>query len=389
MNEATKSSGDHSRGKQKRALLAASLFVIVAGAIAGAVLMPGEMERRAKQPPEASHSPFHRARPVAATPKTPFLRGVCWEGARQIDSTDLDPLARIRANWISQTPFGWMLDASAPDIRTSYDRPHPWGAFWGESDDGIAATTRWAHQRGIRVLMKPHLWARRAWSGTIAMRSEADWAKWFAAYREFILHYADLAQRTGADALAIGTELGGTTTRERDWRALIAEVRRHFRGPLVYCANWSEDLHYTQFWDALDWIGVQAYYPLSEKRAPAIEELEDGWADPLADLDAMSKMWQRPVVMTEVGYRAIDTAASKPWKTDLAGSPSMETQARCYEALFRSLPAHPSIHGVFIWKWHPDGPRAGEPEETEYSPQGKPAEQVLARNYAEIERSGI
>ena len=388
MNEIGKESGDHSRRRRHRALLAASLLIIGAGVAAGAILMPQEMARRATQPPEPSHSPFHRL-PAHPAPHQPFLRGVCWEGAGKIDSTDLDPLARVRANWISQTPFGWQRDPAAPEIRGSYDRPHRWGGFWGESDEGIVATTRWAHARGIHVLLKPHIWTRGAWSGTIAMKTEQDWATWFAAYREFILHYADLAERCGVEALAVGTELGGTTKREHEWRALIAEVRNHYRGRLVYCANWAEDLHQTEFWDALDWIGVQAYYPLSKRLSPTVEELVDGWSGPLADLDQLSKIWGKPVVLTEVGYRCVDTAASKPWEWDLPGSQSLETQARCYEALFRALPEHPLVNGVFIWKWYPNYARAGGPEDTEYSPQRKPAEQVLAKAFAEIERRGI
>src|SRR2546427_1373776 len=130
MNEAEKQSGDHSRRRRHRALLAASLLVIAVGVAAGAILMPQEMARRATRAPEPSHSHFHRRAPVPEARRTPFMRGICWEGAGKIDSTDLDPLTRIRANWISQTPFGWMLDASAPDIRTSYDRPRPWSGFW-------------------------------------------------------------------------------------------------------------------------------------------------------------------------------------------------------------------------------------------------------------------
>jgi len=367
----------------------AALAVTLASAVAGAILMPQEMERRAKAPPEPSHSPFHRRAPVAAAPHAPFLRGVCWEGAGEIDSTDLDPLLRIRANWISQTPFGWQRDFHAPEIRVAYGRPHRWGSYWGESDDGIAETTHWAHTRGIKVLLKPHIWTRGGWSGSIAMKNEQDWAAWFSDYRDFILHYADLAERTGADALAIGTELGGTTTREREWRAVIAEIRRHYRGPLVYCANWAEDLHQTEFWDALDWIGVQAYYPLSKDRAPTTEQLVRGWSGPLSDLDQLSKIWAKPVVLTEVGYRSMDTAASKPWEWDSPGNLSVETQARCYESLFQVLPEHPSVHGVFIWKWHPDYARAGGVLDKEYSPQRKPAEQVIARGYATIEERGL
>jgi hypothetical protein len=377
----------------------AALLITLLGAVAGAILVPQELARRDAQP-VPTHSPMHRKAPRggamgagAQAKQLPFARGVCWEAAGAIDSTDLDPLLRIRANWISQTPFGWQPGLDTPEVRSSYGASGDGAAhhhgFWGETDEGIVATTRWAHARGIRVLLKPHIWTRSGWSGSIAMKNEADWAQWFTQYRAFILHYADLAEQSGAEALAVGTELGGTTKREREWRSIIADVRRHYRGTLVYCANWAEDLHHTQFWDALDWIGVQAYYPLSDQPAPTTEMLVRAWNGPLADLETIARIWGKPVVLTEVGYHSLNTAASRPWEWDLPGSLSMETQARCYEALFQAVSDHPVVHGVFIWKWHPDYARAGGPGDTEYSPQRKPAEAVLARGYATIEKQGI
>jgi hypothetical protein len=380
VNEITKQGDDHSRRKRSLVLLVVALLIILGGAIAGAIIIP-------KLPPR-DPSEGHSRRRAVLTPaqKLPFLRGICWEASGEIDSTALDALVRIRAGWISQTPFGWQRQLDAPEIRVSYAAPHHGRGYWGESDEGIEATTRWAHARGIKVLIKPHIWTRGGWSGTIAMKSGEDWAKWFAEYREFILHYADLAERCGAEALAVGTELGGTTKHEREWRSIIGDVRRRYHGSLVYCANWAEDLHHTEFWDALDWIGVQAYYPLSDRRAPETQELAAAWQKPLSDLQMISKIWGKPVVLTEVGYHSLDTAASKPWEWDLPGDLSLETQARCYEALFRALPDHPEVRGVFIWKWHPDYSRAGGLEDTEYTPERKPAEAVLARAFTEIER---
>ena len=390
MNENTEQGAEHSRRGRSLALLAVALLIVLLGAIAGAVIIP----KLPPQDPSEGHSGRRRAgaASAAAARPFPFVRGVCWEAAGEIDSTDLDPVVRIRANWISQTPFGWQRGLDSPEIRGSYGAPgapHGWHGYWGESDDGVAATTRWAHARGIHVLLKPHIWTRRGWSGSIAMKSDADWAKWFADYREFILHYADLAEQSGAEALAVGTELGGTTKHEREWRSIIAGVRRRYHGSLVYCANWAEDLHHTQFWDALDWIGVQAYYPLSDQREPTTEALVRGWRGPLADLETIARIWGKPIVLTEVGYHSLDTAASRPWEWDLPGNLSMDTQARCYEALFRAVADNPAVHGVFIWKWRPDYARAGGPGDTEYSPQRKPAEAVLARGYAAIERRGI
>ena len=313
-----------------------------------------------------------------------FQRGVCWVAGRTVGAEDFEPLARVHASWISQTPFGWQREAGDTVIELATSNH----VLWGESDEGLIETTRLAHARGIKVLLKPHLWLHHGWPGEIAMAREEDWRAWFASYRRFILHYADLAERAGIEALAVGTELGGTTRREANWRALIADVRARYKGKLTYCANWSEDVSHVAFWDALDWIGVQAYFPLADRPAPTLEDLLAGWKTPIATLKAISVRTKRPVLFTEVGYHALDTAASRPWEWDLDGRSSEETQARCYEALFRVAAANPWIRGIYIWKWFPHHDRMGGRHRADYTPQGKPAERVLEREYARIGRSG-
>lgn len=312
------------------------------------------------------------------------MRGVCWVAGGRIGPAHLDPLLRDHVSWISQTPFGWQRRLDEPAIRLSTGS----FGFWGESDAGLIETTRLAHARGIRVLLKPHVWTHAGWVGAIAMKSEADWAKWFQGYETFILHYADLAERNGIEALAIGTELEGTTRREREWRAVIARVRARYHGALVYCANWSGEVDRIRFWDALDWIGVQAYYPLSDRVDPSVEVLCAGWRGPLARLEALSRRLGKPVVLTEAGYHSLDTAASRPWEWDLRGNPSPGTQARCYESLLRCARANAWIRGIFFWKWFPDMARSDPARNTGYTPQNKPAEGVMARQYGAIERSG-
>src|SRR4029079_8696603 len=144
----------------------------------------------------------------------------------------------------------------APEIRFGPD-----DGMWGETDAGLARTAAWARVLGIRTLLKPHLWVRRgAWQGDLAMKSEADWARWFVAYEAFILHHARLAEAHHMEALAVGTELVKASERTADWRRIIARVRSVYHGKLTYCANWNEEADRIAFWNDLDFIGVQAYY---------------------------------------------------------------------------------------------------------------------------------
>ena len=61
--------------------------------------------------------------------------------------------------------------------------------------------------------------------------------------------------------------------------------------------------------------------------------------------------------------------------------PNPRLQAAAYEALFRVWWDEPWFAGGFVWKWYARRP-AGEWIATDYSPQGKLAESVLATWYS-------
>jgi len=309
-------------------------------------------------------------------------RGVCFVAGPRIGTEAFDPLVASGVTWISQTPFGWQEHAHDPDFRIVT------GGFvyWGERDSGLIETARMAHERGIRVLLKPHLWLRDRsagqWTGSIAMESEDDWQRWFARYEEFIVHYAGLAEAGGMDALCIGTELEGTTGREADWRRVIAAVRRVYHGRITYAANWSGEFERVAFWDALDWIGVQAYFPLSSQAEASVDELVAGWQPHVMKIAAVQRRFGKPVVFTEVGYKASDRATVEPWlwRTDDRYNP--QEQARAYEATFRVFWPRPWFAGMYWWKWFPGDHPEQDGHDNRFSPQGKPARAVLAKWYS-------
>jgi hypothetical protein len=281
-------------------------------------------------------------------------------------------LARIKAlgaNSVTLVPYGFTRAPAEPAVRwTGSD----------ETDDRVARTIREARRLGLSTVLKPQLWAHGIWTGDIAFSDEAAFRQWMASYRVFILHHARLAELEHADLLVIGTELGGLTGRQAEWRALIRDVRRAFSGPLTYAANWGEEVERLAFWDDLDYLGVNFYYPLvsapgEEPRAgsPRLKELE-------RILAALSRRHGKRVLFTEVGYAASAAAALEPWKEDNAAlDPAM--QARCYEVVFRSFYRRPWLAGLSWWKWpSPGRGSAGDPS---FSPLGKPALAVLERWY--------
>src|SRR5262249_2955450 len=148
----------------------------------------------------------------------------------------------------------------------------------------------------------------------------------------------------------------------KEWRALIARVRGVYHGELTYCANWNGEPERIAFWDALDFIGVQAYYPLSPKASPDRSEVAAGWAPVSASLEALSRKTGKRVVFTELGFRSCLYALKEPWKWEADGDVDMEIQKAAYEATFATFWSEAWFGGAFVWKWHPrpDGPMRGD-----------------------------
>lgn len=308
-------------------------------------------------------------------------RGVCWVGGRQIvTEKEFESLVKNNVNWISQTPFAWQRSSSDPEIRMNTNSDRVW---WGESDLGIAETTQLAEKLKIKTLLKPHLWIRDSWPGDVKMESEEKWKEWFANYKAFIIHYAKLAEANQIKILCIGTELSHATAREAEWRNLIREIRKIYSGKLTYAANFHDEFENIKFWDALDFIGVQAYFPLSHKNNPTTQELMANWVQHLNSVERIHEKYDKPVLFTEIGYRSTNDAAIEPWKwpqENKEAVSSAETQAKCYEAFFKTAWKKPWLVGAYFWKWYPHG--SNRLLEVDFTPQGKQAEKILMDNFS-------
>lgn len=281
-----------------------------------------------------------------------------------------EELARIHAlgaNAIAVVPYAFTRAPRTTTISFNTD----------ESDARVIRTLETARQLGLHTMLKPQLWSGAGFTGSITFASEAEFERWFALYRRWLLHYARLAELYHVDLLVIGTELGGLTQHEAAWRALIADLRRIYSGPLTYAAHWGPEFETLPFWDALDYLGVNMYYPLADSGefprpdSPRVAALVE-------KLAALSRNYQKPVLFTEVGYPATAAAASRPWEEDNAAL-DLEMQRRCYATVFEAFYSQPWFAGLYWWKWPSHG--GGNRFDPSYNPIGKPAAEVLARWY--------
>jgi hypothetical protein len=313
-----------------------------------------------------------------------FRRGVSWwmsEGRDDSGAASFRRLASLGVTWVSIHTWD--------PLQQGLDEPvlAPPGRHFGFRD--LGALVRAAHAAGLRVMVKPHLEMRRfeAQSAAgehlqhnrIAMRSEEDWRTWFSSYAAYILPYAREARAAGADLFCVGREMDSTVVRrEADWRALVARVRSEFPGPLTYSANF-DTWEGVGLWDALDFIGVSAYFPLSGRKDPTPADLEAGWDRALAPLERASRRWGRPVLLTEAGFPSIPAAARAPWREERTAA-DVWLQARCYEATLRAVSRRPWIEGAFFWLWERTSPPPFR--DPSHAIVGKPAAFTLARWYA-------
>jgi hypothetical protein len=172
-----------------------------------------------------------------------------------------------------------------------------------------------------------------------------------------MIHYAYLAEKTKAELLCIGTELRSALKQQPNkWMQLLKEIKTIYKGKITYAANWDDSLDFPAFWTALDYIGIQAYFPLTENKNPSLDDIKKGWVPHIKKLKTISEKYNKPILFTEIGYRDDLSATVKPWEWEgffkrLYKKKSDKTQQLAYQALFEELWHKPWFSGVFPWEW--------------------------------------
>ena len=191
-------------------------------------------------------------------------------------------------------------------------------------------------------------------------------------------HYADLARQGGATMLVIGTELktmSGSAYTSR-WKQIVASVRRRFSGRLTYAANWNE-YQQVRFWGDLDYIGIDAYFPLSGSGSPTAASLLAAWTSRgyVGALAGASRAFGKQVLFTEIGYRSIAGSTAQPNLWNSGGIYDMNEEANAYEAAFQAFSGRSWFAGMYWWSWPATLPANGW--NGDYTPADKPAESVM------------
>jgi ppGpp synthetase/RelA/SpoT-type nucleotidyltranferase len=314
-----------------------------------------------------------------ASQMTHKFNGVSFVASRnEVTQEHVDHVLAVNANHTAVMPFGFIRDIKSPDIIHNTD--HQW---FGETKAGAKQYIEQLHKNGVQVMVKPQIWiSRGVFTGTLKMDSEENWIALEKSYDDFILTYAELAEEMNAELLCIGTELEQfVKLRPEYWKSLIIKIRKVYNGKLTYAANWDEYPR-TTFWEDLDFIGIDAYFPLSEEKTPSLEQLKKGWKPWKTKIASLSKEKNKPVIFTEFGYRSMDFTAKKPWLVDRNDeNVNLEAQVNATKAIFSEFWSEDWFAGGYVWKWFINHEKSGGVEDNRFTPQNKPAQKIIAEFY--------
>jgi len=247
------------------------------------------------------------------------------------------------------------------------------------NDQSIRHVIAYAKNLGRKIMLKPHVDCKIGWRGEIVPDS---FGEWFRSYKQFITHYAKIAESLACEQFCVGTELEGTTLdHESDWRTIIDSVRVLFHGVITYAANWDKYRDYVPFWDYVDIVGIDAFFPLTNSNNPTLNDLINSWNSRwVAEIEDFQDNIKKPILFTEIGYRSLDGANTQPWNWQITGTVDTAEQRDCYQAAFDALMDKPWFRGFFWWNWTTD-PNQGGPTDENYTPHNKPAERILKQWY--------
>ncbi len=374
--------------------------------------VPGGRQPSSRPPKVATPNPLPPTHPLGTPTGTPqvapsphpalpyrdanFLRGINYisystngDGYTKYDQIASN-IAPSGANWVAIVPSCYQDTNTSTTISCDAAVNDSGGNGYTPTDADVTLAITRAHAAGLKVMLKPQIEVRNGYRGQIGFGtgagSEANWAAWFNNYRAAVIgRYAPIAQNFNVEAFVVGTELTDTNTdpacdpgisaqRGANWTAVVTFLRTlyshkdgsgHELTKIMYAANWGTydcaEVKSVNWWGSLDYIGVDAYYPLivapngtfDPTIAPPFADLVAGWTDdnapvnvgnggiaPTTSLAAISAAnGNKKVLLTEVGYQSMHGTTQQPYGIYVSPDPpfSFGEQALAFRATFEAL----------------------------------------------------
>ena len=301
-----------------------------------------------------------------------------WAGVEFLPSTDPTwqawmPLAiqnvqGLFANWLVLSP-SWTISRTNPFVFS----PVP-GAdtLWADSQNSISRAR--AANMNVALFPAPNFPTGAAKWWASAPRSADWWEAWFSRYAAFADYNADLAAKSGAQALILGGEWitpalpGGSLSDGSSsgvpadaptrWSVLLADVRQRFSGQVLWAAAYPGGLQSVpDFAAKLDGVYLLWVAPVN---ASSVDEMKTAAGQLLDnDIQPFQTALGKPVIVAAAYPSTNDAAsASLPLSTifqpgNSQGMVNLQAQADIYEALMLAVNQRAWIGGFVSRGFYP------------------------------------
>lgn len=288
----------------------------------------------------------------------------------------LSLLTKTNTEWVAIC-FSWVQSSTtSSDIHLD--------ATGSPTPESVEHAINVAHSLGLKVMLKPMVEAQEreellsypVWRGEIQPSDE-----WFSSYSSFINYFAEFAEKNDVEMFCVGCEYKATTGETEQWRNVIQGIRERYSGPITYAADWT-NYQNIEWWDAVDYVGIDAYFPLTIFNSnPTFEQLKNAWENHANEIEEWLSNVNKQVIFTEIGYRSGDGTSMAPsnYWTDM--TVDLQEQNDCYEAVFQTLWNRNWFSGFYWWTWMHDNSQVGL-DDNGHSPQNKPAQDVVTYWYS-------
>ncbi len=291
----------------------------------------------------------------------------------------MERLASNGLDWICITVNGWQETFASTVIFSLYGRT--------QTDEEIAFAVRKAHSLGLKVCLKPMVnCLDNSWRARIDFPTEDGvnyWEKWFASYNRFMLYYADMAEKLGCEMLCTGCEMAGMDKQAERCVDMISKVRKVYHGIVMHNINHGDELRFPWL-EAVDIIGISAYYPVTDGVHRDADTMRANWAKVVERLRACHDKYRKPIMFAEIGVRNEQGCTAYPWDFhDRLELPLDEKeQSDFYETAMEATWDIDWFAGYFWWDWKAYMPSLEEAkDDRDFTIYGKLAESTLKKWY--------
>ncbi len=335
-----------------------------------------------------------------------FMSGVEFQSAYQPNWPNYNPQAvqnvqALGANWAIYTP-SWTYNRAAPlefGINPGVD------PFW--IDSGLMVSEARAANLNVALFPIPRFNSSPDDFWKSAPRDAAWWQNWFEHYRAFAVNYADLVAQSGAQALILGGDWigpalpngtltdgsasGVPTDAEARWAAIIAEVRQHFGGKVLWALPYTPGKLQTSinFLQNTDGIYLLWNAPLASQPGASKTDMANK-AGQLLDneVSALPSILNKPIIIalaypsatgSSTGCLSDGRGGCLDWSAlnqpNNPGSVQLDLQGQAdlYEAMLNAINTRPWVGGIVSRGYYPPAML----QDKSASVHGKPAADLL------------